>query len=102
MRLEDEERAILADIARQLDVPAQALVDAVEHESTAELAGLLHITRDEAARRLDPVRRTVAIGDDWGAGCKLLTDEVRAELRGALRKLLPTPDHSASSGVSQG
>ena len=102
MRLEGEERAILAGIARQLGVATQALVDAVEHESTTELAAVMGITRDEAAARLEPVRRTVTVGDDWGAGCKLLTDEMRAELRVALRKLLPTPNHSVSSGVSQG
>ena len=102
MQLGDEERAILADIARQLGVAPQRLVDAVEHESVAELAGVMSITKAEAAARLDPVRRAVAIRDDWGAGCKLLTDEVRAELRVALRKLLPTTMHSASSDDSQG
>ena len=102
MQLQPEERAIVTDVARQLGVENQALGDALEHESVPELARLLGISEAEAANRLEPVRRTVAIGDDWGAGCKLLTEEMRAELRAALYKLLPEQNHSASSGVSQG
>lgn len=102
MQLQGEDRAIVAEIAQHAGVPARALIDAVEHESVSELAHVLRIDEAEAARRLEPVRRTVAIGDDWGAGCKLLTDELRVELRTALRELLPTTAPSASSGVFQG
>ncbi len=102
MQLGGEERAILADIARQLGVAAQELADAVEHESPAELARVMGIGEAEAAARLAPTQRIAAIGDDWGAGCRILTDDMRAELRLALRKLLPAYDHTASSGVSHG
>jgi hypothetical protein len=89
MQLQPEERAIIADVARQLGVEDQALGDALEHESVPELARLLGISEAEATSRLEPVRRTVAFGDDWGAGCMLLTDEMRADLHAALYKLLP-------------
>lgn len=102
MQLQSEERAIVTDVARQLGVEDQALAGAIEHESVPELARVLGISEAEAANRLEPVRRMVAIGDDWGAGCKLLTEEMHAELRAALYKLLPERSHSASLGVSQG
>ena len=101
MRLEAEERAILEDVARRLDVVPARLLQAVEDESTTALADVLQITEGEAAARIEPVLRAVSIGDDWGAGCKLLTAEVRAELQAALRKLSARP-HSASLGVSHG
>ena len=101
MRLEAEERAILEDVARRLDVVPARLLQAVEDESTTALADVLQITEGEAAARIEPVLRAVSIGDDWGAGCKLLTAEVRAELQAALRKL-SAGTHSASLGVSHG
>jgi hypothetical protein len=102
VQLLSEERMIVAEIARRLGVAPQALADALEHESPVELAAALHIDEADAAARLEPVRRTAAIGDDWGAGCKLLTDEMRADLRAALWRLAPASDHSVSSGVSHG
>ncbi len=102
MQLQGEERSVVADIAQQAGVPVWVLMDAVEHESVTELAQVLGISQAEAARRFDPVRRTVTVGDDWGAGCKLLTDELRAELRAALGGLLRAADHSASPDVSHG
>ncbi len=101
MRLEAEERAIVEDVAHHLGVVPARLLDAVEHESAAELAQALHVTEGEAAARLEPVLRAVSIDGDWGAGCKLLTAEVRAELHAALRRLGLAP-HSASLAVSQG
>ena len=102
MQLLSEERMIVAEIARRFGVAPQALADAVEHESTVELAAVLDIDEADAAARLEPIRRTAEIGDDWGAGCKLLTDELRADLRAALWRLAPADDHSVSLGVSQG
>ena len=101
MQLGDEERRIVADVARAYGVAEPALAAAIEHESAPELAGLLGMTEQEAELRLAPIRRAVAVGDDWSAGCKLLTDEVRAELMSGLRALLPR-HHSASFGVSHG
>ena len=102
MQLQLAEQEILVDVARRSNVDAQALIAAVEDESVLDLATALGIGEVEAARRLDPVRRAVAVGDDWGAGCKLLTDDIRAELQAALRGLGEHDPHSASPGVSQG
>ena len=101
MQLGPEEIDIVAGLAQQAGVSAQALAVAIEAESPAQVAHVLALSEDEAARRLDPLRRAATVGEDWGAGCMLLTDDVRAEIRAALRALLPA-DHSASSGVSQG
>ncbi len=102
MQLQAEDRAILADGARRLRVDTGALIEAIEHESVAELAAILGIDQQEAALRMDPIRRAVAIGDDWGAGCRLLTDDIRTELQAALRRLIPDGAYSTSSGGSQG
>ncbi|HSH78155.1 MAG TPA: hypothetical protein VLA19_06450 [Herpetosiphonaceae bacterium] len=101
MRLPYEERAILEDIAHAVGVVPEHLMEAVEHESAQELAQVLGLDEREAAARLEPVLRAATVGDDWGAGCKLLTGEVRAELQAALRGLGPGA-HSASLGVSHG
>ncbi len=101
MRLEAEERAILEDIAQAAGIVPERLLQAVEHESVEELAEVLGLDERESAARLEPVLRAVTVGDDWGAGCKLLTSEVRAELQAALSKLGPGA-HSASLGVSHG
>ncbi len=102
MQIQDEERALLIDIAEQLGVDVQALIAAVEHESPREVAEVLGIDETDARARLEPIRRMATIGDDWGAGCRLLSDEMRGELRRALRGLLDDRAHSASFGVSQG
>lgn len=101
MQLGTEEQVIVAELARQAGVDAGALGKAIESEEPAEVARVLSLPEDEAARRLEPLRRAATVGEDWGAGCRLLTDDVSAEIRTALHALLPA-DHSASSGVSQG
>lgn len=102
MQLQAEERAILIEVAQQRGAAPEALIQAVEDESAREVAAALAIDEAEAEARLAPVRRIVAVNDDWGAGCKLLTDELRGELRAALRGLAGSGAYSASSGVSQG
>ena len=102
MQLQAEDRAFLADGARRLRVDAATLIAAIEHESVPGLAGVLGIDEQEAARRMEPILRAVAIGDDWGAGCRLLTEDIRAEIHAALRRLIPDDAYSASSGGSQG
>ncbi|MEA2724423.1 MAG: hypothetical protein QOH59_2194 [Gemmatimonadales bacterium] len=92
---------IVAELAQKAGVDALALAQAVESEVPAEVARVLSISEAEAARRLEPLRRAATVGEDWGAGCRLLTDDVCAEIHTALRSLLPG-DHSASLGVSQG
>jgi hypothetical protein len=66
------------------------------------VAEVLGIDETDARARLEPIRRMATIGDDWGAGCRLLSEEMRGELRRALRGLLDDRAHSASFGVSQG
>jgi len=84
MQLLDEERDILAHVARRLDVDVARLTMAVEDESAVELGRVLRVDELTARARLDPIVRLVAMGDDWGAGCRLLTDDMRRELRAAL------------------
>ncbi len=101
MQLGNEERAVVAEIAREAMVDTTALLEALESEEPSEVARVLSIPEHEAVRRLEPLRRAATVDEDWGAGCKILTDDVRAEIRAALRALLPT-DHSDSLGGSQG
>ncbi len=84
MQLLDEERDIVAQVARRLDVDVARLTLAVENESAAELGRALQVDDVTARAKLDPIVRLVAMGDDWGAGCRLLTDDMRQELRAAL------------------
>jgi hypothetical protein len=99
MQLQSEEQAIVAEVARQLGVAPERLAGALEQESAVALAHVLGIGEAEAAERLQPISRVVAFGDDWAAGCWLLTDEMRDELRTALWSLLPAAQ-PASPGVS--
>ncbi len=101
MQLGNEERAVVAEIAREAMVDTTALLEALESEEPSEVARVLSIPEHEAVRRLEPLRRAATVDEDWGAGCKILTDDVRAEIHAALRALRPT-DHSDSLGGSQG
>lgn len=101
MQIGPTEHAILHEVARRHGATTEDLVHAIEHESVQALALVLGLTPNEGAERMARIGRAVAINDDWGAGCKLLTDDVRAELHAALRALGDS-DHSASFGVSQG
>jgi hypothetical protein len=101
MQLGNEERTVVAEIAREAMVDTNVLLEAIESEEPSEVARVLSIPEHEAARRLEPLRRAATVGEDWGAGCKILTDDVRSEIRAALRALLPA-DYSDSLGGSQG
>jgi hypothetical protein len=101
MQIGPTERAILDVVAGKCGATTEDLADVIEQESAEGLARALGLASDEAASRMARIRRAVTIDDDWGAGCKLLTDDVRAELHAALRALGDT-DYSASLGVSQG
>lgn len=101
MQVGPAERAILHAVARERGTTTDDLVDAIEQESAEGLARALGLALDKAASQMARIRRAATIEDDWGAGCKLLTDDVRAELHAALRALGDT-DYSASFGVSQG
>jgi hypothetical protein len=79
--------AALDQVAWRYQVDPQALRQAIENESAAALAELLQLSPAAAAERMARIQRTVTIESDWGAGCKLLTDDVQAELLDAIAAL---------------
>jgi len=79
--------AALERAARRNNTSAEALRSAMEHESSAELAQALRISLPDAQARMERVQRVLVFNGDWGAGCRLLSDEVRAELLAALEAL---------------
>lgn len=74
----------LAQVAWRYQVEVDALRSALSHESADELAQALGIDRIAAEERMARVSRAVSIQSDWGAGCKLLTDDVQQELLTAI------------------
>ena len=78
--------AVLAQVARRYHADAQQLRQALEDESAAELAAALEIDRAAAEERMAKIQRAVVVQSDWGAGCRLLTDDVRTEMVAALRR----------------
>lgn len=84
MYFEPQIEAIIAEVARRYHADPTHLRAAIEHESAAELAAALRIDPAQAAQRMESVQRILTMQMDWGAGCKLLTDDVQAELRAAI------------------
>ncbi len=91
MKLEAEDLAIVYEEARCAGADGAQLTRAIESESVSDVAAVLHITIEEATERLLPLLRAVSIGDDWGAGCKLLTEDVQQAIREALWGLFAEP-----------
>ncbi len=79
--------AALERAARRYGAGVEALRGALEHESAAELMQALGISLVEAKARIGRVERVLAFSGDWGAGCRLLTDDVRDELLAVLDSL---------------
>ncbi len=77
----------IAQAAWRYGADTDALRAAIVAESAQELAEVLRIDRDAAESRLAPIRRALAVRDDLGAGCRLLTDEVQRELLDAIARL---------------
>lgn len=77
----------LEQVAWRYHTDSQALQAAVEHESSAELAAVLGLDPAVADDHMARIRRAVTVQSDLGAGCKLLTDDVQAELLSALAAL---------------
>lgn len=75
-------RAALRRAARRNNADAEALCVALQHESADELALALDIPIANARERMGRVQRVLAFTGDWGAGCRLLTDDLRDELVG--------------------
>ena len=85
MLLDDPDiAAALQRAARRNHASAGSLRAAVEHESAGALAQALRIPLPEAGERMNHVRRVLAFGGDWGAGCRLLSDDLRDELLAVL------------------
>lgn len=80
-----EVNTALAQLAAQYGADLQALQLALEHESADELARVLHLDQAAAAARMARVQRALTVQTDWGAGCKLLTNDVQTELIRAIK-----------------
>lgn len=74
----------LAQVAWRYGADLQALESAFRHESAAELAEALGIEQSVAEERMTRVQRALTVQTDWGAGCKLLTDDVQQDLLAAI------------------
>jgi hypothetical protein len=74
----------LAQVAWRYSADLDRLRAALSHESAAELAQVLGLDTAAAEERMARVRRALMVQTDWGAGCKLLTDDVQADLLAAL------------------
>ena len=87
MQITDEIGAALDRAAQRYGVAPAALHAACAVESADALAVALGLPLAEARVRMERVTRIVQAGGDWGAGCKLLTDEITAELIQAIEHL---------------
>ncbi|HEX6292859.1 MAG TPA: hypothetical protein VFZ66_26980 [Herpetosiphonaceae bacterium] len=74
----------LAQVAWRYGADLDALRAALIHESADELARALGLDRAAADERMARVRRVLTVQTDWGAGCKLLTEDVQHDLLAAI------------------
>lgn len=70
----------LDQVAWRYQIEPTALQAAFVEESPAALAEALRLPPAEAAERMARIQRMTTVQTDWGAGCKLLTDDMQAEL----------------------
>ncbi|MBV9790185.1 MAG: hypothetical protein JOZ51_18495 [Chloroflexi bacterium] len=84
MMLSPQIEEVLAQVAWRYGADLDALCSALSHESAEELAQALGIELAVAEERMARVRRSVSVQTDWGAGCKLLTEDVQQELLTAI------------------
>ncbi len=87
MQLNAELRAALAQAAWRHNVEVEGLQAAFEHELAAELAAVLGLDQTAADAHMARICRAVTVQGDIGAGCRLLTDDVQAEMFAALAEL---------------
>lgn len=87
MQLNPTIHAALEQVAWRYNVPVDALHAAIARESATELAQVLGIARPVAETHMARLQRAVTIQSDLGAGCKLLTDDVEADVLAALTEL---------------
>ncbi len=79
-----EVEAAVQRVAERYGADAQRLQAAIVDESAPKLAQVLGLSHQAAEIRMARVQHVLAAQSDWGAGCKLLTDEVTAELVAAI------------------
>ncbi len=79
--------AAIERVAERYGVGAAPLRAAIANESAAQLATVLRLPVPDAHVRIERIQRILAVNSDWGAGCKLLTDEIAGELAGAIDAL---------------
>lgn len=77
----------LAQVAWRYNVPIEPLQAAIEHESAEELAAVLRLEHAAAQQHMARLRRAVTVQSDIGAGCRLLTDDIQAEVLAVLASL---------------
>lgn len=87
MQLTPTLEAALVRAATRYHADPARLRQAVEAESVRELARVLGIEPTAAAERMERLQRIMVVQNDWGAGCRLLSDDVEAELCAALDAL---------------
>lgn len=80
-------QAAIERAAGRYEVDAALLGAAINDESAAQLAAVLGLSEPEAHARIEQIQRVLVINSDWGAGCKLLTDEVADQLIAAIDAL---------------
>jgi hypothetical protein len=79
----DVEAAVRRAAARY-DADPHELHAAIDAESAAHLAQVLGIRLPAAQDHMAQVQRILTVHSDWGAGCKLLTDDVTTDLVAAI------------------
>lgn len=84
MMLNAQIEAALEQIAWRYNADLDQLRSALSNESADELAQALGLPAAAAEARMARARRALTVQTDWGAGCKLLTDDVQADLLAAL------------------
>lgn len=76
--------AAIKRVSARYGVDPQVLQAAIADESAQHLADVLGLSLAEAQTRMARVQRVLTMQSDWGAGCKLLTDDVTADLIAAI------------------
>ncbi len=87
MQLNPVLREALGQVAKRHGAEVDALHRAIEGESSLGLAQALGIEADVAEEHMARLRRALTVQSDFGAGCKLLADDVEAEVLAALSDL---------------
>jgi hypothetical protein len=82
--VDPQAQAAIKRAADRYNVDAVLLGRAINDESAAQLAAVLGLSQPEAHARIEQIQRVLAVNNDWGAGCKLLTDEITAQLVAAI------------------